>query len=132
MSFPIHDQPLKSDRDKKWRPAMNREWQKDMQIRSLTAAASLPPAMVEETGWDILLALHSDRRGELGLDKLGSMISVPAKAIRRWLADLEDRELLVARQIITGELRAVLTNGARQMLDDYLSASSGLRFGTRH
>ncbi len=106
---------------------MNREWQKDIQVQSLTAAASLPPAMVDETGWDILLALHSDRRGNLSLEKLGSLISVPSQAMRRWLADLESRNLIAGKQEITGELRAVLTSGAREMIDNYLSATIGLQ-----
>ena len=45
-------------------------WQTDPRRRSPMAAMFLPPAMVEETAWDILLALHSDQRCELSLDKL--------------------------------------------------------------
>lgn len=112
---------------------MNRDWQRDLEFHSPTAAASLPPAMVEETGWDILLALHSDPRCELSLDKLASMISVPPKAMQRWLATLEERDLIAgAKQPMTGELRAVLTRDGREMLDNYLSASSGLQSGTHH
>ena len=111
---------------------MNREWQKDIQVRSLTAAASLPPAMVEETGWDILLALHSDRRGDLSLEKLASLASVPQKTMRRWLIALEDQDLVTASQQISGELRALLTSSGRDMLNNYLSATSGLQSGTRH
>jgi hypothetical protein len=116
---------------KKWSPEMNREWQKDIAIHAPAAAASLPPAMVEETGWDILLALHSDPAGELGLDKLGAIISVPQMAMGEWLSWLEDRRLVAgASDGRTGELRAVLTPGGRELLDRYLSAASDLQART--
>lgn len=112
---------------------MNRDWQRDLEIRSPAAAASLPPAMVEETGWDILLALHSDQRSELGLKKLASMTSVSPKLLHRWLARLEERDLVAAaKQELTGELRAALTRAGREMLDNYLSATSGLQARTHH
>jgi hypothetical protein len=112
---------------------MNREWQKDLEVRTPTAAATLPPAMVEETGWDILLALHSDRHTELSLDKLASMISVPSQALKSWLGALEERELITgAADGLTGEVRACLTSAGRDLLDRYLSATSGLQIGTTH
>ena len=112
---------------------MNGDWQKDLQLRSPTAAAFLPPAMVEETGWDILLVLHSDRRGELSLDKLASLSSVPEGVMHRWLAGLEQRQLITgAKDSVTGELRAVLTSAGRGLLDRYLSATSDLQGGTHH
>ena len=112
---------------------MNREWQRDLEIRTPTAAATLPPAMVEETGWDILLALHSDPRSEHSLEKLASLVSAPPTVINRWLARLEDHNLVTAvRHDVTGELRAVLTRPGRDLLDNYLSAASGLQSGTHH
>lgn len=112
---------------------MNREWQKEYEFHKPTAAASLPPAMVEETGWDILLALYSGSRPELDLGKLASTISVPPKVLHRWLATMEERNLIVGvRQDFTGELRAVLTQAGRDLLDNYFSAMSGLQSGTDH
>jgi len=110
---------------------MNCDSQKDLRPHSPTAAATLPPAMVEETGWDILLVLHSDRRCEFGLNKLASLASVPDTVIHRWLAGLEQRQLITgAKDAFTGELRAVLTSAGRELLDRYLSATSSLQVGT--
>jgi hypothetical protein len=112
---------------------MNCDWQKDLQLRRPKAAAFMPPAMVEETGWDILLLLHSDRRCELSLDKLASLASVSATVMGRWLAGLEERQLITgAKDTFTGELRAVLTRAGRKLLDKYLSATSDLQVGTHH
>jgi DNA-binding MarR family transcriptional regulator len=112
---------------------MDREWQRGLEFRTPTAAASLPPAMVEETGWDILLALHFDERCELGLKKLASLISVPPKVMHRWLAKLEEHDLIsAAEQESAGELRAELTRAGREMLDNYLSATSSLVARAHH
>lgn len=112
---------------------MNREWQRDLEIRTPAAAASLPPAMVEETGWDILLALHSDPGSEHGLRRLASLVSAPPRVMNRWLARLEDHNLITgARMKSTGELCAILTRSGRDLLDNYLSAASGLQSGTHH
>ena len=87
--------------------------------------------MVEETPWDILLALHSDRRCELTLAKLASLVSVTQPVLNRWLAGLEQRQAHHRRQAqFTGELRAVLTSAGRELLDRYLSATSDLQAGT--
>jgi hypothetical protein len=103
----------------------------DLQFPS--AAAVLPPAMVEETGWDILLALYSDRRSELSLDKLASVVSVPGTVMDRWLAGLAQRQLIAgAKDSLTGELRAALTNVGRELLDRYLTATSDLQVGAHH
>ena len=110
---------------------MNREWQKEFEFRTPTAAAYLPPAMVEETGWDILLALHFDEDSELGLKKLASLISVPPKVMHQRLAKLEHRDLIAADQKPGGELRAVLTRAGRELLDNYLSAVSNLQARAR-
>jgi hypothetical protein len=110
---------------------MNREWQRDLEIRSPMAAAVLPPAMVNETGWDILLALHSDSRNRLGLEKLASLVSAQPTALDRCLSWLEDRRLIAgARDGRTGELRAVLTSSGRELLDRYLSAAIDLQAQT--
>jgi DNA-binding IclR family transcriptional regulator len=112
---------------------MNCDSRKDLLPHSPTAAASLPPAMVEETGWDILLVLHSDRRCELSLNKLASLASVPGRVVHRWLAGLEQRQLITgARDSLSGELRAVLTSMGRELLDRYLSAASDLQVSTHH
>jgi DNA-binding MarR family transcriptional regulator len=89
--------------------------------------------MVEETGWDILLALYSDRRSELSLDKLASLASVSETVMGCWLAGLEQRRLIAgAKDSLTGELRAVLTDTGRELLDRYLSAASDLQVGAYH
>ena len=110
---------------------MNRDWQKDLDIRSPLAAAVLPPAMVDETGWDILLALHSNPRNRLNLEKLASLVSVHRTIMGQWLSWLEDRRLVAgAQDHLTGELRAVLTPGGRDLLDRYLSATMDLQAQT--
>jgi len=112
---------------------MSNQRQQNLQIRGQAATAILPPAMIEESAWDILLALHSDRRCDLSLAKLASVVSVTPSALNRWLAALEDRKFITgARHHFTGELRAVLTLSGRQLLDRYLSASSDLQVGTSH
>lgn len=106
---------------------MNRDWHKDLEIRRPSAAAFLPPPAVEETSWDILLALHSDRRSEFSLDKLASLVSVHRKTMDHWLSRLNDRGLVAAvNHLTTGQPRAVLTSAGRELLDRYLSATSGL------
>lgn len=111
---------------------MNRDWQKEFEFRSPIAAAYLPPAMVEETGWDILLALHFDEGREPGLKKLASLISVPPKVMHQWLAELEQRDLIAGEQHPESELRAVLTRSGRELLDNYLSAVSDLQARAQH
>ena len=99
-------------------------------MRGPTAAANLPPAIIEETAWDILLALHSDRTCALSLPKLASLVSVTQQVLDRWLADLEQRQLITGtRRNSTGELRALLTSAGRELLDRYLSATSVLQAG---
>jgi len=89
--------------------------------------------MVGETSWDILLALYSDRLCELSLDKLASLVSAPEPVMNGWLADLEQRQLITGAKVSsTGELRAVLTNAGRELLDRYLSATNDLQVGTHH
>ena len=109
---------------------MNCVWQKSVQMRGPRAATFLPSAMVEETGWDILLALYSEKHWKLSLGKLGALISVPQTALTNWLAGLEERKLITgASDTLTGELWAVITPAGRELLDKYLSATSDLQVG---
>jgi DNA-binding MarR family transcriptional regulator len=109
---------------------MMHDWQTSLQASEHYAAWILPPATVEETGWDILLALHSDRNCRLSLEKLASMASVPLGIIERWLGALEERKLIIgARHPATDEVRAVLTDLGRGQLDRYFSATEGLQAG---
>jgi DNA-binding MarR family transcriptional regulator len=109
---------------------MNIERQHQSLIRGEAASANLPPAMIEESAWDILLALHSDRQCALSLGKLASIASLSFSALDRHLAALEERRLVTgARHGVTGELRAILTLPGRELLNRYLSASSELQVG---
>jgi DNA-binding MarR family transcriptional regulator len=111
---------------------MNRDWH-ELEVRKPAAAATLPPAMVEETGWDILLALHSGGPRELNLDKLASIVSVSQSVLHSWLSGLEQRELIAGTaDRLTGEVRAHLTSAGRSLLDRYLSATNDLQIGTAH
>ena len=110
---------------------MSCDWRRDLQTPRPSAATSLPPALVDETCWDILLALHSDRRCELGLDKLASLVSASQEVMSRWLAALEEQQLITGdKNAITGELRATLTTAGRELLDRFLSATSDLQVTT--
>ena len=112
---------------------MSNEQQRNLQIHGEAVTAILPPAMIDESAWDILLALHSDRRCDLSLAKLASLVSVTPSSLERWLTALEDRHFITgAKHSFTGELRAVLTSSGRQLLEKYLSASSDLQVGTRN
>ena len=98
-----------------------------------SAAAFLPPPTVEETAWDILLALHSDQGCELKLDKLAHLASVSLPVLHRWLELLEQRRLVTGvRHGFSGELRAVLTPAGRELLDRYLSAAADLQVGAHN
>ena len=111
---------------------MTYDRQTDVCPRKHTAATLLPPETVEETAWDILLALHADLRCELSLAKLACMVSVPSLEFHQWLAALEERELITgARLGFTQELRAVLTPTGRELIDRYLSATTDLQLGGR-
>lgn len=112
---------------------MNYDWPKTVQTLGRDAAVCLPPTMVEETNWDILLALHSDSRCELTLAKLASLISVTEAGLNQHLATLEQNKLITGFQHqLTGELRALLTPAGRAALDQYLSATNDLQVATRH
>ena len=58
---------------------MNYDWQTSLRASDYEAARIVPPAAVEETGWDILLALHKDRHCDLTLQKLAVVVSVPTR-----------------------------------------------------
>ena len=106
------------------------DWQTSIRASEYHAARILPPATVEETGWDILLALHSDRHSRLGLPRLASIVSVGQDIVDRWLGALEERGLITgARHPSTDELLAVLTEKGRELLDRYFSATNGLQVG---
>ena len=109
-------------------------WQKEMKIRAPRTATVPPPGgVVGETGWDILLALHSDAASKLSLDKLASIASVNHMAMGKWLSWLEDRRLITgARDERTSEVRPVLTSGGRDLLDRYLSATADFQNKIRH
>jgi DNA-binding MarR family transcriptional regulator len=109
---------------------MSYDWQMDLRPRTRTAATFLPPAIVEETAWDILLALHADADCELPLERLARIVSVSQPVLSQWLARLEERRLIAG--ITKGfpqELRAVLTSTGRELLERYLSAASDLQLG---
>ena len=112
---------------------MNHVRQMDLSPRRLTAGASLPPALIEETAWDILLALYSEDGSEFSLDKLGWVVSVPRPVLNKWLSLLEERRLVTGtRHGIEQELRALLTPAGRDLIDRYLSVTSVLRVRTHH
>ena len=112
---------------------MSKDLQRSLHVDRLEATTILPPAMIEETAWDIMLALRSDRGCNLSLAKLASLVSVTPTALQRWLATLENRRFITgATHVSSGELRAVLTPPARRLLDTYLKASSDLQVGTQH
>ena len=69
-------------------------WQTDPRRRSSMAAMFLPPAAVEETAWDILLALHSDRGCELGVEQACTSGERAPPILERWLVVLEQRQLV--------------------------------------
>ena len=106
------------------------DWQTSLRASDYEAARIVPPATLEETGWDILLALHRDRHCDLTLKKLASVVSVPPSVMTRWLSTLERRELITAAQHrSTGEFLAMLTRNGRDLLDRYFSATRDLQVG---
>jgi len=112
---------------------MTYDWQTSLRASDYEAARIVPPATLEETGWDILLALHRDRYCDLTLQKLGSILSTPQVVMNRWLATLEERELITgAQHRSTGELLAKLTEKGRDLLDRYFSATADLQVGAHH
>ena len=98
-------------------------------FESLTGRAIevVPPPSIDEAEWDILLALHGDKVCALSLTKLGSIVSVPAENLTLRLAKLEELELIrgVLNEV-TRELRAILTQAGRALLDRYFAATNEL------
>lgn len=112
---------------------MNYEWQMDLRPHSRPAASPLPPPLIEEIAWDILLALHSDQECKLSLYKLASLVSVSQPVLNKWLSQLEQRRLITgAISGVAQELRAVLTPIGRELLDRYLSVTDDLQIGVCH
>jgi len=110
--------------------AMMYDWQTTLRTSDYCTARILPPVTVGETGWDILLALHSDRNRRASPRKLASMVSVPEAAIDRWLGALEESKLITGElHPSTDELLAVLTKQGRGLLDRYFSATKDLQVG---
>jgi DNA-binding MarR family transcriptional regulator len=103
------------------------------QVVGFPPIAAVPPPAIEETGWDILLAVHSDVRCELSLAKLASLVSIPQPSLNQWLSLLEERGLIAAaKHRFTDELRATLTPAGRKQLDRYLEASAELQAVSHH
>ena len=112
---------------------MTYDRQTSLRASAYQAARTVPPATLEETGWDILLALHRDRHRELTLQRLASVVSAREPALLRWLANLEQHEFITgAQHRSTGELVATLTSKARDLLDRYFSATCDLQAGAHH
>lgn len=112
---------------------MTCESQTISKLSNPTAVTALPPATIEETGWDILMALRADRNCTLGLQKLASVASVPEAVMIHWLSALERRELITGEQHpFTGAIKAILTPKGRELLDRYFAATGDLRVGTHH
>lgn len=112
---------------------MTYDWQTSLQASDYEAARILPPVTLEETGWDILLALHRDRKHDFTLQKLASVVSAREAVMLQWLASLEQRGLITgANHRATGELLAMLTAKGRDLLDRYFSATSDLRVVAHH
>ena len=112
---------------------MNNDWKIDLRPRGHSAATFLPPALVEETAWDILLTLRSDDGCNLSLDKLASVVSVPPSVLNRWLGLLEQRQLITGEMHgVAQEIRAVLTPAGRELLDRYLSVTGDLQTCAHH
>lgn len=107
---------------------MNYDWQLDIWRGNGPGTAFLPPALVEEASWDILLALRSNDSSTLSLEKLGCLVSVDSQVLAKWLSLLEQRQLIAAtRHGFMQELRAELTPAGRALLDRYLSVTSDLQ-----
>ena len=66
---------------------MTYDWQTSLRASTYQAARTVPPATLEETGWDILLALHRDHHRELTLQTLASLVSAREPVLLRWLAE---------------------------------------------
>jgi len=112
---------------------MTYDWQTSLRASDYQAAKTVPPATLEETAWDILLALHRDRYCDLTLRKLAGVVSAREAEMLQWLASLERRGLITgSKHRATGELLAMLTAKGRELLDRYFSATSDLQLCAHH
>ena len=112
---------------------MSYDWQTSLRASDYEMARTVPPATLEETGWDILLALHRDRHCDLTLEKLGAVVSASEPVMLSWLATLEQHRLITGvKHQSTGELLATLTIKGRELLDRYFSATTDLQVGAHH
>jgi hypothetical protein len=112
-------------------PEMDIHRQSNIEIGA--AIASLPPAMIGETGWDVLLALRADERHQLSLEKLASLVSVPGGVLADWLDWLDDRALVSGSiSDFDEQPRVVITRAGRELVDNYLATTSGLQLPVRH
>src|SRR5689334_5992333 len=108
-------------------------WQMELKPRTRAVAALLPPPMVEEPAWDILLALHCHGQCGLSPEKLSMIVSVPSQRLISWLAHLEDSGLVSGlADAVTHEVRAVLTVKGRALLDNFISATTDLQVSAHH
>ena len=111
---------------------MDREWKCELQIAK-GAAASLPPAMIGETGWDILLALSGQGPSGVTVERLGPMVSVSRAALCEWLDWLEDRRLVATGwHTFTDQLGAAITRAGNELVHNVLMAASSLQGPTHH
>lgn len=107
---------------------MKCDWRHAVGLECFTRAELVPPAMFGEAAWDCLLALYADARRELSLDQLAGVISIPTPSLQHCLVGLESRQLVTGELDGSGEIRAVLTPGGRELLETYLTATSNLQF----
>ena len=120
------------DGGQEWSSEMDRNPNSDLQIRK-GAMASLPPALIGETGWDILLALTSPDGTGVRLERLARMISVPRAVLAQWLDWLEDRQLVTGHSDhLTDEFIAAITRPGLELVENYLLAASSLHRGAQY
>ena len=112
---------------------MDHNWQMELKLQDRPPAMFLPPALVEETAWDILMALHSVEGKKPSLEMLRSVVSAPQPILLQWLSLLEEGRLITGEKYgVAQEIRAVLTPAGREILDRYLSVTSDLQIGAHH
>lgn len=88
----------------------------------------MPPSLLGEPAWDILLALYClSARGEtLSVTGLSHAANVPQTTSLRWSQMLEGRKLITRSRDAADARRAhvSLTVEGRQLMDDYLKSIS--------
>jgi len=94
----------------------------------MTSLLHFPPPAFSELAWDVLLALHGHRRGQLDLDRLSCLASAPPSAVSSALATLESLQFVIVRPTgPSGQRRPLLTLYGCDLLERYFSAASGLQ-----